>query len=177
MKTEKLEPLKYSDVDDKCYGVAGMVIGLAIVDCEKYISDVSIDRENIESILFTPDFYVAESPNVSAKAVWNMMNERYQIITALVLSNIICRTSVQHHKRLSADLLDAVRDLLLDEGNDLCSLERDEATQVFDKYAGYLMRVFGSGQLSPIVNDIVGQLRDKHTLSRSEILELLADIS
>lgn len=51
------ECLKYKDEGDRSYGVAGMALAAFILDYEKYISSVSIERRGLDSVEFTPEFF------------------------------------------------------------------------------------------------------------------------
>ena len=58
-----VEQLKYKDDVDRRYGVAGMVLAAFILDYEKYISSVSIERSGLEAIEFSPDFFIVSGEN------------------------------------------------------------------------------------------------------------------
>lgn len=174
MDSRKL--LKYTDSEDKCFGVVGMAIGLTIVDCEKYIADISIERADLESVRFTPDFFFASSPNISAKSAWNFMAERYHIVSAMLIGNLLCRSMLRGDGKLKRESVTALHSYLLEEGADLCELDKDEIEPIFDKYFNYLYNVFNSGRMKQIAVNMVDNLSKSGSLSRGEIKDLLSEI-
>ena len=58
--------MRYRSEEDKCYGVAGMAIGLSVFDAEDLLSEVNIDADGVDCVQFVPDFYYTGSPRVPA---------------------------------------------------------------------------------------------------------------
>ena len=65
--------LKYRNEDDKCYGVAGMTIGLLVFNGDKMLSSVSVDAPAGEMMDLTDDFYFSGNPQISASVVWRTL--------------------------------------------------------------------------------------------------------
>lgn len=167
--------LKYLDADDKCYGVTGMAIGIVVFDSDKYLSEVTIDKEDIDCIQFLPEYY-AGSQDVSAKAAWNRSVNRYQLMAGLVLSNVVCRMLVHRGKNLDRSLVDQMKDIIREEGQESCFLDSDETEAFFNKTFNYIWRVFSDNDIHRIAHDFAKELASRHTLSRSDVTELLRDI-
>lgn len=168
--------LKYLDADDKCYGVTGMAIGMVVFDSDKYLSEVTIDKEDIDCIQFAPEYY-SGSQNVSAKAAWNHLVERYQLMTGLLLSNVVCRSLVHRSENVDRKVLEQMKDIVREEGKESCSLENDEIETFFNKSYNYIWRVFSNSDIHRIAHDFARTLSSRHTLSRSDVTELLRDLS
>ena len=56
---DSTDSLKYKDDTDRSYGVAGMALAAFILDYEKYIASVSVERRGLDAVEFSPDFYMA----------------------------------------------------------------------------------------------------------------------
>ena len=48
--------MKYNDEEDKCYGIAGMAIGISIWNGEDLLYQIDIDDDEHGYISFTPDY-------------------------------------------------------------------------------------------------------------------------
>lgn len=164
--------LKYKDDADRSYGVAGMALAAFILDYEKYISSVSVERRGLDSVDFTPDFYIAAGESISAKASWAHVLEQYQIISSMLISNVMCRRMVKEHMELEMShreaMLDALRDYAVE-----CQLEDDEAEELFDKHYQYLNRAYHSSRLHAAAQRLADELMSRHTLGHSDLCEVL----
>ena len=164
--------MKYKDDSDRSYGVAGMALAAFILDYEKYIASVSVDRRGLDSVEFTPDFYIAGSEGISAKASWEHTLEQYQIISSMLISNVMCRAMVREQRELEmshhAAMLDALRDYSAE-----CQLEDDEAEQLFDKHYQYLNRAYHNGRLHAVARRLVDELSSRHILYHSDLCDIL----
>ncbi len=165
--------LKYTDNNDKCYGLAGMAIGLFIYDGENYLSAISLDTEPENAITFSPDFYFSGNPRMSAKNVWNHLLKQYEISTGMTISNVLCRYLAGRHTDVTPDVRSALLQAVTDEGKATCSLDDDEINAIFNKGYGYLTRVFSHRAVQGIVNDFARRLNDRRTLSHDEITDIL----
>lgn len=169
-----MENLHYEDLKDKCYGVAGMTIALAIFDKEYYIESVSVDRTDIDSISFSADFALAENQTLSAKSVWRAMIEHYKLAMALMISNVMCRQMVLRRIEMSSDILRTIKSMAIEEGADVCQLEEDECMALFGNNYNQLYRVFTHPAIVSLSHDISHKLEDQREILRSELLEMLA---
>ena len=68
--------MKYRDEIDKCYGVAGMALGLSLFNADDKFTGITIDGEDWwDCIGFTPEYYLFYNPSLPAKTSWqNMLN-------------------------------------------------------------------------------------------------------
>ncbi len=92
----------YTSETDRSYGIAGMALMMNIWDKEDMLRSISLDGIDIE---FAPEFFCSPNPNVSAKAVYAEMLSQYQILSGLVISNILCRYRVNRCVDLDAEEL------------------------------------------------------------------------
>lgn len=163
----------YADEKDKCYGLTGMIISLNVLESDDMLREISIDSTHPDSILFTPDFFFCSNPRYSAKIAWKEMVKQYQLLTGLVIGNVLCRYGVGARRRIDRDVLSALKELIADEGRDMCSFDDDEIDEIFSKTYGYLSNVFASGRVHSLADNFVDVLRRRRTMSGSEVLEEL----
>ena len=60
---------KYTDENDKSYGIAGMAIALLTTDSEDMLASVSLEPDD-NSFEMSGEFFFATSPRMSAKLAW-----------------------------------------------------------------------------------------------------------
>lgn len=168
-----MKSLKYTDETDRCYGATGMAIGLMVFDGEDMLASVTIDGDPNEMVALSPDFYFAGNPGVSAKTAWNQILKNYNIGIAMLMSNLLCRSVVNRHQDLPAELHDFLLDLAREEGHESCSLDDDEIERLFNKNYSYLNRVFTHRGVQSVAHDFASTLSQRRTLSRLDVLELL----
>ncbi len=166
------ECLKYKDEGDRSYGVAGMALSAFILDYEKYISSVSIERRGLDSVEFTPEFFVASAEGISAKSSWSHILEQFQVIASMLISNVMCRRMVKDHTEPDMSLRRAMLEALSDYAGE-CQLESDEVAELFDKHYIYFDRAYRNSRLHAAAKRLADELSTRHTLSHSELCELL----
>ena len=71
--------MKYNDEEDKCYGIAGMAIGISIWNGEDLLYQIDIDDDEHGYISFTPDYYFSGNPAVSPVESWHATLKHYQM--------------------------------------------------------------------------------------------------
>lgn len=169
--------LRYADVDDKCFGIAGMAIGMFIFDHENYLVGVSVDKSDLDSLELAPELMFARNQSVSPKVVWNHILKRFNLATGLLLSNVICRYYIHRHQGLKAEMRSEIISRLLEEADDTCQLEKDEVESLFNKNFSYLDQAFRSPAVANVASRIAEELRQRTTLSHSEILDFLSSLS
>lgn len=169
--------MKYRSEEDKCYGVAGMAIGLSIFDAEDLLSEVNIDADGMDCVRFAPDFYYTGSPRVPASKSWHHIYAHYQVSMGLAIANALCRKMVLDHGVLDRKRREELLDAAVADGLALCQLDRDEVEPMFDKSYSYLMRVFGNRDIQRVIYDFAAQLRQRRSLTRSEVAELLQELN
>jgi hypothetical protein len=170
-----VEQLKYKDDVDRRYGVAGMVLAAFILDYEKYISSVSIERSGLEAIEFSPDFFIVSGENVSAKTSWEHILEQYQVIASMMISNMMCRSMVGSRRELDRAMHDVMLSTLKDYAED-CQLEKDEAEAIFDKHYQYLNRAYHNSNLHVAAKRLVEELTSKPVLYHSDLCDLVRSL-
>ncbi|MBR1727796.1 MAG: hypothetical protein IJ724_14370 [Muribaculaceae bacterium] len=169
--------MKYRNEEDKCYGVAGMAIGLNIFDADDLLTEVTLDADSGEYLRFVPDYYFTGSPRVPASKSWHHIYTHYQVSMGLAIANAMCSKMVLDHGVLDRQRRDELLDAAVADGQALCQLDRDEVEPLFDKSYSYLMRVFGNHEIQGAITAFVKQLQQRRTLTRGEVAELLQELN
>lgn len=169
--------LKYRDERDKTYGIAGMVIAMVMTDGEEMLVEVSLDAPAGESLRFTPDFYFSGNPRLSAKLAWNQLLRQFSIGTGMLMGNVMCRSYLLDGSRLNDEVFDRLRQLVRQHGEEMCSLEQDEADTLFSRNYNYFDRVFNHSGVAGVAHNFASELQRRRSMSLQEILEQLRDIS
>lgn len=94
--------MKYNDEEDKCYGIAGMAIGISIWNGEDLLYQIDIDDDEHGYISFTPDYYFSGNPAVSPVESWHATLKHYQMTVGMLIANLFCRNTPTPRKRFSA---------------------------------------------------------------------------
>lgn len=163
----------YADENDKCYGLTGMIISLNVLESDDMLREVSVDNEHGDSISFTPDFFFCSNPRYSAKIAWKEMVKQYQLLTGLVIGNVLCRYNVSRRQHPDRQTLADLRSLIASEGHDMCSFDDEEIDAIFNKTFSYLDNVFSNRQVHTLAHGFVDILKKRRTMSGSEVLEEL----
>lgn len=172
MEKNSADILKYIDDSDRSYGVAGMALAAFILDYEKYIDSISIERRGIDAVDFTPDFFMASSENISPKASWEHTLEQFQVVSSMLISNLMCRSIVRNRRELQQSHHDAMLEALADFACD-CQLEEEEARQLFYKHYMYLDRAYHNSRLHDAASRLVNELTSRLTLTHSDLCDVL----
>ena len=171
---KKIVSMDYRDEIDKCYGIAGMAIGGAVWGGEDLICKLDLDDEDGGYVTFAPAFYFSH-PTVSAKATWQYKLKNYRLMVAMLISNMLCRS--MHGRSFSySQIVKKLYSNVEAEGRSECQLESDEIRLLFDRAYRKLDDVFDSRQVHGIADEFVSKLKEKRSLSNSEIRELLGII-
>lgn len=169
--------MKYRSEDDKCYGVAGMAVGLSILDAHDLFNRITIDAEGFDCIEFMPEFYFQGNPRLSAKDSWQCLYSHYQISIGLVIADTVCRKMILDHgcvdRKLKKNLLQAI----CDEGKAMCELEKDEVEPLFNRYFTHMVSVFSNAQVKDAVCLLVDKIKEQRQFSRVELIELMSELS
>ncbi|MDE6489801.1 MAG: hypothetical protein K2L49_01420 [Muribaculaceae bacterium] len=169
--------IKYSNEEDKSYGLTGMAISVVVWDCEHLLSAVSIDAQADEAIEMMPEYYFSGNPAVSAKTSWSRMLQNFQLSTAMLLANVMCRRMVYRRQQMNSDIREGLLRYVLEEGRESCSLDDDESTKVFDKCYSYCNRLFSHYGVMQIADEFARTLRDRRRMTRSEVIEALSALN
>lgn len=172
-----MEEFKYKDERDKSFGIAGMAISVVALDGEDYIDSISIDTPDGHSFTFSNDFFFINNPRFSAKIAWNEMLKQFQLTSAMLLTNLICRSYVQHRRKLSHETIESLREFVRSYGDEYFSLEKDEADNIFDKSLSYFDRIFSYSQVHEIASDFADTLIDQRQMSVREMASHLRSLS
>lgn len=165
----------YQNEDDRAYGLAGMAISIASLDALDRITEIHLDAEG-PMINFTSDYYFSSSPSISPKVVWNNLLRNFHLTTAIVLGNVMARTLVRLGQEVDEEVVERVRDLVREEGEDICSLDVEEADILFDRVLRHTRRLFYNPRLHPAVTELsrlISRKRRMSVLELAEALELL----
>ena len=171
---DSVDILKYIDDTDRCYGVAGMALAAFILDYEKYIDSVSVERRGLDAVDFTPEFFMASSESISPKASWEHTLEQFQVVSSMLISNMMCRSMVRNHRELQQSHHDAMLEALTDFACD-CQLADEETRQIFDKHYMYLDRAYHNSRLHDAAQRLVDEFASRPTLYHSDLCEALGD--
>ena len=163
--------LKYIDDEDRCYGLTGMAMGIVIWDCEELLAAINLDADPDEMMEFTPQFYFAGNPKISARIAWNQILEHYRLSMGLMMANVLCRNYVHSNKQVESDTITLMRKYLLDEGRETCSLDEDEVNALFNKQFSYLERLFNHPGVRQVANDFARDLSHRRRMTVSEVIE------
>lgn len=169
--------LKYIDDTDKCYGVTGMAIGIVALDAESLLESLSLDAEPGNSVKFTADYYFSGNPRLSARIAWNQILKHFQLSTAMLISNVMCRSYVNSRSAISREMKDAMLGYVAQEGRETCSLDDDEVNKLFTNSFNYLHRLFSHQGVQSVAADFARTLTARRQLSRSEVIEELRALS
>lgn len=165
--------LKYKDEDDRSMGLAGSAIALVIWDGEDKLSAVNLDSLPGEGIEMTPDFGFAGNPRLSARLAWQMMLKQFELTSAMVMGNIMCRSYVGQGRQPSSSARAALRAILRDEAISTCSLEDDEFDHMYGRLLDLQSQIFSHDEVASIARAFAGDLITRRRLSAAEVLDRL----
>lgn len=169
--------IKYIDEKDKSYGVAGMAMSVFVWDADNMLDSVTLDGDSEDSVVMTQEYYFGDNRGFSAKESWRHTVEHFQLSVAMMVANVLCRCLVNRGKAPSAQLRSQMLAYALEEGEHRCSLQSDEASQLFDKCYNYCYRLFNHPDVCKVADEFAEVLRQRRSLSHADILETLAPLS
>lgn len=168
--------LSYTNEDDRAYGLAGMAISLAALDAIDRISDISLDARG-PMVSFSHEYYFCGSPSISPKATWNNLLNNFYITSSMIVSNLLARSMVRLGEDVPQGLLDSIREEMLKEGHDTCSLEDDEIERLYLRSLTGMRRIFGNRRLYPAIEQFARTLARRRTLTGTEIIDELRGLN
>lgn len=164
--------MKYRNEEDKCYGVTGMAIGIAIWNGEDLLYKLDLDDEENGYISFTPDYYFSGNPALPPKESWKFTLKHYQMTMGMLIANMLCRA--MHGSQTNyTKVKKAIYKTVAEEGMRICQLEEDEIRRMFDETYAYLDQVFSNASVRSIADDFAKKLQANRTLGNYEAKELL----
>ena len=164
--------LAYSNEDDRAYGLAGMAISIASLDALDRITEIFLDAEG-PMVNFSNAYYFSSAPSVSPKVVWHNLMSNFQLTTSLVVGNVMARSLVRLGREAEEDIFEEVRRLVRDEGREVCSLDDEEADELFDRVMRHSRRLFHNPRLHPAVKQLAGVISRRRRLNVLELAEEL----
>lgn len=170
-------PLRYKDEEDRAYGLAGMTISMVVWDGEDMLVGVSLDNEPGQGLEVTPDFNFSGNPRMSARMAWQQLVKQFELSTAMLLGNAMCRAYVGAGHQLASSSASLLRALVRDEGRQVCQLDDDEITHIYDKTSRYLERLFSHSGVATMAHRFADDLRQHRRLTAAEALERLAALN
>lgn len=174
--SEKQIVMKYRDELDKSYGVAGMVLGLSVLDAADLFTAVSLDAEGPGCIQFTPEFFFAGNPRLSPRGSWQYILGHYRITVGLAIANALCRRMVLDNDRADQRLRDQLFDVACADGRDYCQLERDEVEPIFDEAFNNMKRLFADKRVRKAMDYFADALQQRRTLSHIDVTDILQQL-
>lgn len=169
--------LRYVDEKDRSYGLAGVAISLVTLEGAEFLSNMSIDAPTGEGVQLSQDFYFIGNPRMSAKIAWNEILKHVQLSSGMVISNVMCRNYVQHHRKLSSDLIRTLKDFIKEEARESCSLDDDESEILSDKLIKYFDRVFSYSQVHDLAHEFADTIVNQRQLTAREVIDQLGRLS
>ena len=166
--------LKYKDETDKSYGITGMVISMKIWDDFSMLRSITLDNGPEEdAVSFNPEFFFNGNPRFSAKITWNETLRQFQLLAGMMMGNLLCRTMVHQHKRLSRSNLSDIYAIIEEEGRNNCELERDEVETIFNKIYNHLSSIYANRQMAELADRFADVVRTRRTMTGNEVEEQL----
>ena len=174
---DKTIVMKYRDELDKCYGVAGMALGLSVLDADDLFTAITLDGDGPECIQFTPEFFFAGNPRLSPRGAWQYILGHYRITVGLAVANALCRRMVLDNDKVDGRLRDHLFDIACADGRDYCQLERDEVEPIFDETFNSMMQLFSDSRVRRAMDTFADALRQRRTLSHIDVNDILQQLN
>ena len=168
--------MKYRDELDKSYGVAGMALGLSVLEAGELFTAVTLDADGSDCIQFTPEFFFAGNPRLSPRGAWKYILGHYRITVGLAVANALCRRMVLDNSAVDNKLRDELFNAAFDDGRDYCQLERDEVEPIFDDVFASMKRLFASPQVRRAMDAFADALQQRRTLNHIDVNDIFQQL-
>ena len=168
--------MKYRDELDKSYGIAGMALGLSLLDADDLFTAVTLDGDGPGCIRFTPEFYFAGNPRLSPRGAWQYIVGHYRITVGLAVANALCRRMVLDNGSVDDKLRDDLFNAAYEDGKDFCQLERDEVEPIFDEAFSNMARLFNDARVRRAMDAVADALKQRRTLSPIDVSDILQQL-
>lgn len=165
--------LKYTSDEDRAMGLSGMAMAMYAYDGSQYITALSLDNDLGEGIELSPEFQVVSNPRMSAKIIWHTQLKNFEMVTAMLLGNAMCRSYIGRRSRLDAETSRTLKDLCHTRGHSQCELDADEIERLYAKTATFLERLFTHTAVQSACNTMASTLKGRRRLSTAEIMDIL----
>lgn len=170
MKSDNV--LGYRDDNDRCYGLTGMAMAIVVTDSEELLAAIDLDASDSDEMMkFTPQYFFAGNPRLSARLAWNHLVEHYRLTMGLAIANVLSRYYVNRHQEVTAEILQAMHEAMLNEGRYTCELDEDEVNILFNKQFSYMQRLFRHPGVQGVVRNFAGDLKQRRHMTINEIVE------
>ena len=160
--------------EDKCFGIAGMAIGISIWHGEDKLYRINIDDSEGKYIALFPD-ETALGELLHPKDAWNNSLKEFQMTVGMLIANMMS-CSIGKKQLEYSRAKKALYKTVAEEGKRSCQLEEDEVRRLFDETYVYLDRVFENESVHEIARRFAKKLQESRTLSNYEIKDLLGMI-
>lgn len=169
--------IKYADSADRAFGLCGMALALFIFDSEQYLDSLSLDAPADMGLGLSPDFFVAANQNLSAKDVWKFEFRNFQLVSAMVIGNLLSRSLTRRDSDVSSQVKNLLYSFLEKEGEDACGLDDSEVARLCDQTYSYLHRLFRHPSVNSTVKAMAQELETARTLTRDNVMHYLAPLN
>ena len=169
--------MKYRDELDKSYGVAGMALGLSVLEAGELFTAVTLDADGSDCIQFTPEFFFAGNPRLSPRGAWQYILGHYRITVGLAVANALCRRMVLDNEKVDNTLRDELFNAALADGSNYCQLERDEVEPIFDEAFDNMKRLFADSRVRRAMDTFADILQQRRTLSHIDVNDILQQLN
>lgn len=168
--------LKYNDIRDKAYGIAGMAITLVVCEGSHLLADIDFDDRDGHNMHMATVFAAGGNPRMSAKSVWAQSIKDLRAVTSMALGNIACRRRMLTTSVALPDAEDALKDIVREQGAAYCALEADEADALFDSCNSYVRRIFSHAGIPAVAEQFSQRITDRRKMTAAEVVEYLASL-
>lgn len=165
--------IKYDNEDDRAYGLAGMAVTIASLDAIDRIAEVSLDADG-PMVSFSNDYYFSGSPSISPKVAWENLLRNFHLTASMAIGNLMARALVRLGHPVPHDVMSQLRDVVVLEGTESCSLEEDEVDTLINRATIRANRIFANPRLHPAVRQLAAVIACRRRLSGRELQEQLA---
>lgn len=167
-------PLLYADENDRALGLTGMTIALAVYNAGDMLARVSLDDAPGTGFVMSPEFEFCGNPRMSARLVWQQLVRQFEIESAILVGNAMCRMYVGQRKRIPSRLDTMIRSMIRDHGRTLCSLDDDEVAVIYEKVERTLENVFLRERIHTLAHSFADRLLGSRTISGAEAIDILS---
>lgn len=172
-----MESLRYRDDDDKCMGATGMAIALVVLNGENLLASLDVDAEPDGMVEFMPEFYFEGNPRLMASASWRRLIGNFNLTAGLLIGNVLCRRMVGTRCMPADDERQYIRDIVVEEGTSTCSLEPEEAANLFENNYDRFTGIFMRRGVHSLAHEFASLLKAERRLSRMDVLQNLRSLS
>lgn len=173
---KNINSLGYSNENDKAYGIAGMTVTLVALDGEEYLAEISLDAPAGETMRMSTTYGIKGNPRMSAKILWDQAVRELRLTTSMALGNLVCRRYLVDGMNVKRSETDLIRRAVRTEALDHCSLDSDEADNLFDNCLSYVDRLFRHSGVQQVTHSFADHMIQHRTMTASEAFELLAQL-